>query len=76
MTMQPSVKDMIRIVVNGEPRDIASGATVQDLLEELGIPVAKVAVERNLAIVPKSAYSDTILRADDRLEVVHFVGGG
>ena len=71
-----TVSKQISIELNGERREVAHGATVRDLLESLGIPVTKVAVERNLAIVPKSAYGQTVLRAGDRLEVVHFVGGG
>lgn len=66
----------LTIQVNGEDRAAAPGATVADLLETLGLPLGKVAVERNLEIVPKSAYGATALAPGDRIEIVHFVGGG
>jgi thiamine biosynthesis protein ThiS len=66
----------IRIEVNGEPREVPHGASVADLLSLLGLAAPKVAVERNLEIVPRSAWSATSLAAGDRLEVVHFIGGG
>lgn len=67
---------MIQIELNGETREIAPGSTVTGLLAELGLDTRKVAVERNLEIVPKSLYSETELSPGDRLEIVHFVGGG
>ena len=67
---------MIQIELNGETREIAPGSTVTALLAELGLDTRKVAVERNLEIVPKSLYSETELSPGDRLEIVHFVGGG
>ncbi|WP_237214146.1 sulfur carrier protein ThiS [Falsiroseomonas oryziterrae] len=66
----------LRIEVNGEPREVAEGATVADLLAALGLAAPKVAVERNLEIVPRSAWAATRLAPGDRLEVVHFIGGG
>ena len=67
---------MIQIELNGETREISPGSTVTGLLAELGLDTRKVAVERNLEIVPKSLYATTELSAGDRLEIVHFVGGG
>ncbi|MBV7255654.1 sulfur carrier protein ThiS [Pacificimonas sp. WHA3] len=66
----------LSITVNGEHRRIRTPATIADLLNELGQDPASVAVERNLGIVPKSAYADTALESGDEIEVVHFVGGG
>lgn len=66
----------IRIEVNGEAREVPDGASVAELLGLLGLAAPKVAVERNLEIVPRSAWADTRLTAGDRLEVVHFIGGG
>jgi thiamine biosynthesis protein ThiS len=63
------------IQVNGEPRQVAA-ATVLALVEELGLDVRKVAVERNLEIVPRSLHGATALADGDRIEVVQFVGGG
>ena len=65
----------MRIQVNGEPREVAA-ATVLALVEELGLDARKVAVERNLAIVPKSLHATTSIADGDRIEVVQFVGGG
>lgn len=65
----------MRIQVNGEPRQVAA-ATVLALVEELGLDVRKVAVERNLEIVPRSLHGATALADGDRIEVVQFVGGG
>ena len=67
---------MLTVEINGEPKNIEDGTTVSQLLADLGITTGKVAVERNLEIVPKSIYSDVCLRDGDRLEIVHFVGGG
>jgi len=67
---------IIRITVNGEPREIAATATVADLLAQVGLDMRKVAVERNLEIVPRSTYAATALAAGDELEIVHFIGGG
>jgi sulfur carrier protein len=65
----------MRIEVNGEVRETGA-TTVLALVEELGLDVRKVAVERNLAIVPRSLHGTTALADGDRIEVVQFVGGG
>lgn len=65
----------MRIQVNGEPRDTRA-ETVLALVQELGLDVRKVAVERNLEIVPKSLHAATPVADGDRFEVVQFVGGG
>src|SRR3546814_650540 len=66
----------LTLSVNGEPRRIASGATLAELVRQLELDPAKVAVERNLEVVPRSTYGDVILADGDQLEIVHFVGGG
>ena len=66
----------LSITVNGEERRVTEGATVSDLLHELGIATPRVAVERNRDIVPKARYPETRLAAGDELEVVELVGGG
>ena len=65
----------MRIQVNGEVREVAA-ATILALVEELGLDVRKVAVERNLEIVPRSLHAATALAEGDRVELVQFVGGG
>jgi len=66
----------MKLTINGEPRELAAPATVADILSQLGIDHRKVAVERNLEIVSKSAYADTALGEGDRIEIVAFIGGG
>jgi len=65
----------MRIQVNGEHREVEA-ATIQALVEELGLDIRKVAVERNLEIVPRSLHATTALAEGDRVELVQFVGGG
>lgn len=68
-------RPMISITLNGEPRRVAAGS-IAALVETLGLPLAKVAVERNLEIVPRSTLANVDLADGDVLEIVHFVGGG
>lgn len=67
---------MIEIVVNGERCETPAGASLVDLVAQLQLPSQRIAIELNLAIVPKAVWSATILQAGDKLEIVHFVGGG
>jgi thiamine biosynthesis protein ThiS len=64
------------ISVNGENRAAKPGATVVDLLHELGLDSGRVAVERNLEILPRPKWPDTQVAPGDRYEIVQFVGGG
>jgi thiazole synthase len=66
----------MNIIINGEARAVQAGVTLEGLLDTLGIDRRKVAVERNLEIVPRSAYSETEVGEGDKLEIVHFIGGG
>ena len=66
----------MRLVVNGEERDIAEGSTVRALLDVLNLGAGPVAVERNGDVVPRKEHATTVLAEGDRVEVVHFVGGG
>ena len=66
---------MHHIQLNGEPRQVAA-ATILALVEELSLDPRKVAVERNLEIVPKSLHGSTPVVEGDRIELVQFVGGG
>lgn len=67
---------MMTIQVNGEGREVSEGLTVADLLQKMEFPDDRVAVERNLEILPRARWADTRLVAGDRFEIVHFVGGG
>ena len=62
--------------INGEEREFPDGLTVAGLVGQLGMKPDRVAVELNLAIVPRTAWDGTMLKSGDKLEVVHFVGGG
>ena len=64
------------IELNGERRALAAATSVLALVEQLGLDPKKVAVERNMEIVPKSTFGDVMLADGDRIEIVHFVGGG
>jgi thiazole synthase len=66
----------ISITLNGEPRTIEDGLTIAALAEQIGLNPAKIAVERNLEIVPRSTLAEVLLADGDTLEIVHFVGGG
>ncbi|MFL6690867.1 MAG: sulfur carrier protein ThiS [Alphaproteobacteria bacterium] len=65
-----------RVTINGEERRFETAVSIDSLLDELGLEPAKIAVERNLEIVPRSQYRDTNVADGDRLEIVHFIGGG
>jgi thiamine biosynthesis protein ThiS len=66
----------LAIVVNGEKRDVPHGATVADLLQTLNLPAGRVAIERNLEILPRVHWTEVHVQPGDRYEIVHFVGGG
>jgi len=68
--------DPITIIVNGEERAIASDASLLDLLGDLELDPRTVVVELNREIVRRPALADTRLQSGDRVELVHFVGGG
>ena len=67
---------MIDVTINGEAQQFAGPINVIAMLEELGIDEEKVALERNLEIVPKSTFGDVMILDGDELEIVHFIGGG
>ena len=64
------------ISVNGEAHPVVAGATVIDLLRELGLEGGRVAVERNLEILPRQKWTETPIVPGDHYEIVQFVGGG
>lgn len=66
----------LNLIVNGEPRRIATGASIADLVRSLELKPEKVAVEHNGEIAPRSTLADVTLSDGDVLEIVHFVGGG
>jgi thiazole synthase len=66
----------LAITINGEARTIDTPVSVHQLLVSLGLEPTKIAVERNLEIVPRSRYGEIVVDAGDNLEIVHFIGGG
>ena len=66
----------ISIIVNGEHKRVIAGLTIAGLAEQLGLVPEKVAVERNLEIVPRSTLADVKVEDGDDFEIVTFVGGG
>lgn len=67
---------VLRLSVNGQACETFEGVSLAKLLEQMAIDASRVAVERNLAIVPRSLYASVRLEEGDRLEIVQFVGGG
>ena len=69
------VEGGMKILLNGDSAETAAGATVETLLQQLGISRERVAVELNGDIIPKVGYDTQLLSDDDKIEIVHFVGG-
>ncbi|HEV8523652.1 MAG TPA: sulfur carrier protein ThiS [Terriglobales bacterium] len=66
----------MKLVINGEERQFPGSLTLAGLLAQLGLKSDRVAVELNRDIVPRDRWVDTVLNDGDKLEIVHFVGGG
>ena len=66
----------LNVIVNGEPRNFSGALSIHGLLTALGLDPKKIAVERNLEIVPRSTYDAVRVTDGDRYEIVHFIGGG
>ncbi len=65
----------MKVFVNGELREVEI-STLAELITELDLPVARIAVELNRDVVRRSDWGSTMLKDEDRIEIVHFVGGG
>lgn len=66
----------MRVYVNGEAKELSAPLSLADLITQLDLPAARIAVELNRNVVRRGDWSTTTLAADDRIEIVHFVGGG
>ena len=66
----------MQITINGEPREIPEGLNVVALLDHIGMANGRVAIERNLDILPRAQWRETQVQPGDSFEIVHFVGGG
>jgi thiamine biosynthesis protein ThiS len=69
-------ENRLSLKVNGDQRTVAAGSSIAAMLEAMGLDPAKVAVERNMEIVPRSTLSEVAVNDGDVFEIVHFVGGG
>ena len=66
----------MRVYVNGEARELSKPLSLAELITQLDLPVTRIAVELNLAVVRRNDWDSTALQDEDRIEIVHFVGGG
>jgi len=66
----------MRIFINGESRELSGTPSLAELITQLELPATRIAVELNREVVRRSEWSGTMLHEDDRVEIVHFVGGG
>jgi thiamine biosynthesis protein ThiS len=69
-------QDTIEVIVNGDAHQVSLGASVTDLVKQLELAPERLAIELNLSILPRAKWAETELKSGDRLELVHFVGGG
>jgi thiamine biosynthesis protein ThiS len=70
------VSDDLQVIINGEGRQVPAGLNVIGLLGHLGLPLERVAIERNMDILSRTDWDKTTVSAGDRFEIVHLVGGG
>lgn len=66
----------MRIQVNGEPREVDENTSLPELVAALKLKPEQIAIELNHNVVRRAQWDNTLLQADDRVEIVHFVGGG
>jgi thiamine biosynthesis protein ThiS len=71
-----TVDESLSVRINGEERRVAGSTSIAALIAELGLDARRVAVERNLEIVPRSTFGQVEVEDGDQYEIVHFVGGG
>jgi thiazole synthase len=67
---------MIQFELNGEAHSVPPGASIADLARAIALDPARIAVERNREIVPRSTLHQVLIAPGDKIEIVHFVGGG
>jgi thiamine biosynthesis protein ThiS len=70
------IEGEMKLQINGEPRDFTTPLSLSSLVEQLGMKQDRVAVELNRNLIPREQWGTTDLAEGDRLEIVHFVGGG
>lgn len=68
--------ELMRVFVNGEQKDFSTAISLAELITRLDLPAARIAIELNREVVRRSEWGSTMLKDEDRIEIVHFVGGG
>lgn len=71
-----SIDGSLSVRINGDHRRVPGDTTIAELINSLGLDPARVAIERNLEIVPRSTFATACVEDGDDFEIVHFVGGG
>jgi len=66
----------MKVYVNGESKDLSGTSSLAELITQLDLPAARIAIELNREVVRRNDWGSTMLQDDDRIEIVHFVGGG
>ena len=66
----------MQVYVNGELKELTGAPSLTELVTQLELPAARIAIELNREVVRRSAWGSTVLKDEDRIEIVHFVGGG
>ena len=66
----------MRVLVNGDQKEFGVGISLAELITQLDLPAPRIAIELNREVVRRSDWGSTMLKDDDRIEIVHFVGGG
>ena len=66
----------MRVYLNGESKSVSDSLTLADLIDELNLPAQRIAVELNRTVIRRSEWANIKIAEDDRIEIVHFVGGG
>ena len=66
----------MRVYVNGDSKDLSEGLSLSELIKLLDLPILRIAVELNRQVVRRADWDKTVLSEEDRIEIVHFVGGG
>ena len=70
------MRSSLRIQVNGEPRDVEENISLPELVAGLNLKAEQIAIELNHNVIRRAQWDNTLLEADDKVEIVHFVGGG
>ena len=68
--------ELMKVFVNGDEKDFGAGISLAELIEQLDLPAARIAIELNREVVRRSDWGSTMLKDEDRIEIVQFVGGG